>query len=205
MPSRKYSAWLERLGPDWQLPGLLAGVDEAGRGPLAGPVVAAAVILDDLLPIRGLADSKALSARKRERLFDEIRAKALACCIGEATVEEIDRLNILQATLLAMQRAVAGLRLCPKHVLVDGNRLPQLTMVAEAIVKGDATVPAISAASILAKVHRDRWCAQYHEAFPQYGFADHKGYGTVQHLAALRQHGACPEHRKTFSPVAAVL
>ena len=205
MPSRKYSAWLERLGPDWQLPGLLAGVDEAGRGPLAGPVVAAAVILDARQPIRGLADSKALSARQREKLFDEIRAKALACCIAEASVAEIDRLNILQATLLAMHRAVLGLRLLPQRVLVDGNRLPPLAMPALAIVKGDALVPAISAASILAKVHRDQLCQALHAAHPEYGFAQHKGYPTADHLAALRQHGACAVHRRSYAPVRAVL
>jgi len=180
-------------------------VDEAGRGPLAGPVVAAAVILDDLNPIQGLADSKKLTAARREKLYDEIRAKALCCSIAEASVEEIDQLNILQATMLAMRRAVEGLRLKPTKVLVDGNRLPVLDVLAEAIVKGDAKVPAISAASILAKVHRDRWCAQYHEQFPQYGFAAHKGYGTAEHMAALRAHGACPQHRKSFSPVAEVL
>jgi ribonuclease HII len=189
----------------WHGPGLIAGVDEAGRGPLAGPVVAAAVILDDLHPIRGLADSKKLTALKREKLFDEIRAKALCFSIAEASVEEIDALNILQATLLAMQRAVEGLRLKPSKVLVDGNRLPKLDVLAEAIVKGDDKEPAISAASILAKVHRDRWCVQYHELYPLYGFAGHKGYGTAEHLAALRQHGACPQHRRTFSPVAEVL
>lgn len=189
----------------WDTPGLVAGVDEAGRGPLAGPVVAAAVILDDLNPILGLADSKKLTASRREKLYDEIRAKALCCSIAEASVEEIDQLNILQATMLAMRRAVEGLRLKPTKVLVDGNRLPVLDVLAEAIVKGDAKVPAISAASILAKVHRDRWCAQYHEQFPQYGFAAHKGYGTAEHMAALRAHGACPQHRKSFSPVAEVL
>ena len=177
----------------------------AGRGPLAGPVVAAAVILDDLQPIKGLADSKILTALRREKLFDEIRAKALCCSIAEANVEEIDQLNILQATLLAMRRAVEGLRLKPKLVLVDGNRLPVLDMRAEAIVKGDATVPAISAASILAKVHRDRWCAELDQRYPQYGFAKHKGYGTAEHLAALRTLGACPQHRKTFRPVTDVL
>lgn len=186
----------------WHPPGLVAGVDEAGRGPLAGPVVAAAVILDDLHPIPGLADSKKLSAARREQLFDEIRAKALCCSIAEASVEEIDRLNILQATLLAMRRAVMGLRLKPVMVLVDGNRLPTIDVPAEAIVKGDALVPSISAASILAKVHRDRWCAQLHERYPQYGFAGHKGYGTAAHLTALREHGACPEHRRSFAPVA---
>ena len=189
----------------WSVEGLIAGVDEAGRGPLAGPVVAAAVILDERKPIHGLADSKKLSAKRREALFEEIRAKALCCSIAQAGVLEIDTLNILQATLLAMRRAVLGLRLPPKLVLVDGNRLPMLEMRAEAIVKGDATVPAISAASILAKVSRDRWCVDYHQLFPQYGFDQHKGYGTTDHLAALRQHGPCPEHRRTFRPVAECL
>lgn len=189
----------------WHPPGLVAGVDEAGRGPLAGPVVAAAVILDDQRPIAGLADSKKLSPARREALFDEIRAHALCFSIAEASVEEIDRLNILQATLLAMRRAVQGLRLKPVMVLVDGNRLPVLDVPAEAIVKGDARVQAISAASILAKVHRDRWCAQLHERYPQYGFGGHKGYGTAAHMAALRAHGACPEHRRTFAPVAQLL
>ena len=184
------------------MPGLVAGVDEAGRGPLAGPVVAAAVILDDLKPIAGLADSKKLSPAKRERLYDEIRAKALCCSVAEASVEEIDRLNILQATMLAMQRAVEGLRLKPAKVLVDGNRLPPLPMLAEAIVKGDSKVASISAASILAKVTRDRWCDRYHTEFPAYGFDGHKGYGTAEHLAALRQHGPCPQHRRSFAPVA---
>ena len=185
--------------------GIVAGVDEAGRGPLAGPVVAAAVILDDQQPIAGLADSKTLTAARRERLFDEIRAKALCCSIAEASVEEIDRLNILQATLLAMRRAVQGLRLKPTLALVDGNRLPRLDMPAEAIVKGDARVAAISAASILAKVTRDRWCAELHAQYPQYGFAGHKGYGTAEHLAALQAHGACPQHRRSFAPVARAL
>ena len=189
----------------WDVPGLIAGVDEAGRGPLAGPVVAAAVILDDLNPISGLADSKKLTPLRREQLFDEIRAKALCCSIAQASVEEIDQFNILQATLLAMRRAVEGLRLKPTKVLVDGNRLPVLDVLAEAIVRGDSLVPAISAASILAKVHRDRWCVEYHQQFPQYGFATHKGYGTAEHMAALREHGACPQHRKTFAPVAEVL
>ncbi len=189
----------------WSVEGLVAGVDEAGRGPLAGPVVAAAVILDDRKPIQGLADSKKLSAKRREALFDEIRAKALCCSIAQASVQEIDELNILQATLLAMRRAVLGLRLPPKLVLVDGNRLPVLEMRAEAIVKGDATVPSISAASILAKVSRDRWCVDYHQLFPEYGFDQHKGYGTPEHLAALRQQGPCPEHRRTFRPVTELL
>jgi ribonuclease HII len=189
----------------WDVSGLIAGVDEAGRGPLAGPVVAAAVILDDRHAIKGLADSKKLSARRREALFDEIRAKALCCSIAQASVEEIDEFNILQATLLAMRRAVMGLRLPPKLVLVDGNRLPVLDIRAEAIVKGDDKVPAISAASILAKVTRDRWCLEYHQQFPQYGFDQHKGYGTADHLAALRLHGPCPQHRRTFRPVTDLL
>ncbi|MFZ5568174.1 MAG: ribonuclease HII [Pseudomonadota bacterium] len=204
MPSRKFLQ-AEQAALMWDTPGLIAGVDEAGRGPLAGPVVAAAVILDDLHPIAGLADSKKLTALRREKLYDEIRAKALCCSIAEASVEEIDTLNILQATMLAMRRAVEGLRLKPAKVLVDGNRLPVLDVLAEAIVKGDAKVPAISAASILAKVHRDRWCAEVDREFPQYGFAGHKGYGTAEHMAALREHGACPQHRKSFAPVAEVL
>jgi ribonuclease HII len=195
----------EQLALAWDAPGLMAGVDEAGRGPLAGPVVAAAVMLDELQPIRGLADSKKLAPATRERLFDEIRSKALCCCIAEASVDEIDRLNILQATLLAMRRAVEGLRLRPQRVLVDGNRLPVLSVPAQAIVQGDTKVPAISAASILAKVHRDRLCAQLHERHPQYGFNAHKGYATEAHLAALREHGACAEHRRSFAPVRAVL
>jgi ribonuclease HII len=189
----------------WDTPGLIAGVDEAGRGPLAGPVVAAAVILDDRQPIAGLADSKTLSPSKRERLFDEIRAKALCCSIAEASVEEIDRLNILQATLLAMQRAVQGLRLKPAKVLVDGNRLPVLDVMAEAIVKGDSKVAAISAASILAKVHRDRLCEHWHDQYPMYGFDSHKGYGTAVHIQALREHGPCPWHRRSFAPVSGAL
>ena len=191
----------EQLGLRWDTPGLIAGVDEAGRGPLAGPVVAAAVILDDLQPIDGLADSKVLSPLARERLFDEIRAKALAFSIAEACVEEIDRLNILQATMLAMRRAVEGLRLLPQKVLVDGNRLPVLRITAEAIVGGDATVASISAASILAKVYRDRLCLEMDARFPAYGFAAHKGYATPEHLDALRRHGACEAHRRSYAPV----
>ena len=188
MRSRKSSKAPEQLGFSWHLPGLVAGVDEAGRGPLAGPVVAAAVILDELRPIRGLADSKVLAPRRREKLFDEI-----------------DELNILQATMLAMRRAVEGLRLVPQRVLVDGNRLPVLKVPAEAIVKGDATVAAISAASIVAKVSRDRLCAQLHERWPEYGFDGHKGYPTAAHLAALRRHGACPAHRRSYAPVRAAM
>jgi ribonuclease HII len=203
MPSKKSSKPepAQQVAFVWDLPGLIAGVDEAGRGPLAGPVVAAAVILDDLNPIAGLNDSKKLTALKREKLFDEIRAKALCCSIAQASVEEIDEINILQATLLAMRRAVEGLRLKPSKVLVDGNRLPVLDVLAEAIVRGDATVPAISAASILAKVTRDRWCATLDQQYPQYGFAGHKGYGTATHLAAIAAHGPCPWHRMSFAPL----
>ena len=195
----------EQVALPWDVPGLVAGVDEAGRGPLAGPVVAAAVILDDLKPIAGLADSKTLSPRQRERLSAEIHARALCFSVAQASVEEIDRLNILQATLLAMRRAVMGLRLKPHKVLVDGNRLPTLDIMAEAVVQGDQKVPAISAASILAKVARDRWCLEIDAEYPLYGFAAHKGYGTAQHLAALQRHGATPWHRRSFSPVARVL
>jgi ribonuclease HII len=204
MQSQKFLK-AEQVTLFWDSPGLIAGVDEAGRGPLMGPVVAAAVILNDLKPIKGLADSKKLTALQRDKLYDEIRAKALCCSVAMATVEEIDALNILQATMLAMKRAVEGLRLKPCKALIDGNRLPVLSMLAEAIVKGDALVPAISAASILAKVTRDRWCFEYDLEYPQYGFAGHKGYGTVAHLMALRAHGACPQHRRSFAPVAAVL
>ncbi len=201
MRSRK--SWpAEQRALDWDTAGLLAGVDEAGRGPLAGPVVAAAVILDDLQPIAGLNDSKKLSEKRREKLFDEILAKALCCSIAEASVQEIDQLNILQATLLAMRRAVEGLRLKPVKVLVDGNRLPVLDVRAEAVVQGDALVPAISAASILAKVHRDRLCAQLHAQYPAYGFDRHKGYGTAEHMQALTEHGPSPCHRTSFAPVA---
>ena len=196
---------MQQVALRWGANGLVAGVDEAGRGPLAGPVVAAAVILDDLNPIVGLADSKKLTALRRERLFDEIRGKALCFAVAQASVEEIDSLNILQATLLAMRRAVLGLRLPPKLVLVDGNRLPVLPMRCEAIVKGDSLIAAISAASILAKVTRDRWCDEIDLQYPAYGFAQHKGYGTAQHLSALQANGASPLHRKTFAPVRGML
>jgi ribonuclease HII len=186
----------------WDTPGLVAGVDEAGRGPLCGPVVAAAVILNDKMPIVGLADSKKLTALRRERLYDEILAKALCCSIAQASATEIDELNILQATMLAMQRAVQGLRLKPNKVLVDGNRLPRLDVLAEAIVGGDAVVPAISAASILAKVTRDRLLLDLHQKHPGYGFDRHKGYGTAEHLAALQSLGPLSEHRRSFAPVA---
>jgi ribonuclease HII len=183
--------------------GLIAGVDEAGRGPLAGPVVAAAVILDDGKRILGLADSKVLTPLQRDRLYDKIREKALCCSVGQASVQEIDELNIFHATMLAMKRAVEGLRLKPVKVLVDGNRLPKLEMLSEAIVDGDAKIRSISAASIIAKVTRDRMLAELHVQFPQYGFAAHKGYSTPEHLEALRVHGPCVHHRKHFAPVAA--
>ena len=246
----------EQCALDFDVPGLVAGVDEVGRGPLAGPVVAAAVILDPARRIRGLADSKTLGAARREALAEEIRAKALCVAIGSATVEEIDAFNILQATLLAMRRAVDALRLKPVKVLVDGNQLPVLAVRAECVVGGDARVKAISAASIvakvhrdalclqldalrlrpvkvlvdgnqlpvlqvraeciiggdarvkaisaasiIAKVHRDRLCLQLDALHPQYGFAQHKGYASPEHLAALRRHGASPVHRRSFAPV----
>ena len=184
---------------------LIAGLDEAGRGPLAGPVFAAAVILDPARSIVGLADSKKLSAARREQLAVEIRSKALAWALGRAEVVEIDRLNILQAALLAMQRAVAALPIAPAQALVDGNRCPPLACPCRAIVKGDATVPAISAASILAKVARDAELCELHDRYPHYGFAQHKGYPTAAHLDALRRFGPCPEHRRSFAPVTAVL
>jgi ribonuclease HII len=184
---------------------LLAGVDEAGRGPWVGPVVAAAVILDPMRPILGLADSKKLAEKKRESLELEIKACALSFCVQEASIEEIDELNILQATLLAMRRAVLGLGLQPQVVLVDGNRLPALPMPTHALVGGDGYVSAIQAASILAKVHRDRWCHALDQEYPGYGFASHKGYGTAKHQQALLALGVTPWHRKTFAPVANIL
>ena len=206
MPSKKSSpASLVQKPLDWDPVGLMAGVDEAGRGPLAGPVVAAAVILDDSKRINGLADSKVLTALARERLYDTIREKAMCCAVGEASVEEIDTLNILHATMLAMRRAVEGLRLKPVKVLVDGNRLPKWDVLSEAIVDGDAKVKSISAASIVAKVTRDRMLVELHAQFPQYGFASHKGYSTPEHLEALRLHGPCVHHRRHFAPVAAQL
>jgi ribonuclease HII len=184
---------------------LVAGVDEAGRGPLAGPVYAAAVILDPAAPIAGLADSKKLSAAKRERLFDIIRRDAKAWAIASASVEEIDRINILQASLLAMQRAVAGLAPQPGRILVDGLHCPPVSMPARAIVKGDAREPAISAASILAKVARDREMQKLHAQYPHYGFNAHKGYGTAVHIAALAVHGVSPVHRRSYAPVKKLL
>lgn len=180
---------------------LIAGVDEAGRGPLVGNVVAAAVILDPNNPIAGLADSKVLSEKKREALYGEIQEKALAFCISFASPKEIDEINILHASMLAMKRAVEGLKIQPHHVLVDGNRLPRWSYSAEAIVKGDAKEPAIGAASILAKVARDREMLALHERHPGYGFAQHKGYPTKAHMAALNALGPLPEHRRSFGPV----
>lgn len=183
----------------------ICGVDEAGRGPLAGPVCAGAVILDPARPIAGLADSKKLSEKRRDALAVEIKEKALAWAVAYASVEEIDRLNILQATLLAMQRAVAGLSLRPTEILVDGNRLPSFDLPARAIVGGDATVAAISAASILAKTARDAEMLRLHLTAPAYGLDRHKGYGTAAHLEALRVHGAAAFHRRSFAPVREVL
>ncbi len=180
---------------------LLAGVDEVGRGPLVGSVVTAAVILDPEQPIEGLADSKKLSEKRREVLFDEIQQKALAWCIAEGTVEEIDQINILHATMLAMQRAVAGLNPAAEFVLVDGNRCPELPCPSMPVVKGDARHAAISAASILAKVYRDRQMAELEKEYPGYGFAKHKGYPTKQHFTALQELGPTPHHRRSFKPV----
>ncbi|HEV3105303.1 MAG TPA: ribonuclease HII [Trinickia sp.] len=180
---------------------IVCGVDEAGRGPLAGPVVAAAVILDPKRRIRGLDDSKVLSAKKREALYEKIVERSLAYCVASASVEEIDTLNILHATMLAMKRAVEGLALMPTLVKIDGNRCPVLAVRSEAIIGGDALVPSISAASILAKVTRDRMLCELHERFPVYGFNAHAGYGTPQHLAALVEHGPCEHHRRSFAPV----
>lgn len=179
----------------------LAGVDEVGRGPLAGDVVAAAVILDPQRPIEGLNDSKKLTEKRREALFEDIQNRAAAWCIARASVAEIDQLNILQASLLAMTRAVEGLARAPEHVLVDGNRLPKWDFSAEAVVKGDSRHPAISAASILAKVARDREMVAFDEQYPGYGFAGHKGYPTKTHLAALEKLGVTPIHRTSYAPV----
>lgn len=180
---------------------LVAGVDEVGRGPLVGAVVTAAVILDPTQPIAGLADSKTLSEKRRLALFDEIVEKALCWSLGRAEPEEIDRLNILHATMLAMQRAVAGLTVVPEYVLIDGNRCPSLPMPSQAVVKGDSRVAEISAASILAKVTRDREMTELDSRFPQYGFAQHKGYPTALHLERLAEYGATELHRRSFAPV----
>ena len=183
---------------------VIAGCDEVGRGPLAGDVVAAAVILGDFIP-EGLDDSKKLSEKKRERLFPEIKSHAVAFAIGRASVSEIDELNILNASLLAMKRAVEALAVKPHHVLVDGNKLPTWDYSAEAVVGGDGTVPAISAASILAKVTRDQELIALDAKYPEYGFAKHKGYPTAQHMAAIKAHGVLPIHRRSFGPIARLL
>jgi ribonuclease HII len=189
----------EFVRPSFQL---IAGVDEVGRGPLIGAVVTAAVILDPARPIQGLADSKKLSEKKRLQLADEIREKAQCWSLGRAEVAEIDQLNILHATMLAMTRAVAGLRIQPEWTLIDGNRVPvDLVGAASAVVKGDALVPEISAASILAKVARDAEMQQLHELHPEYNFAAHKGYPTAEHLAAIKKYGILAEHRRSFKPV----
>ena len=182
--------------------GLVCGVDEAGRGPLAGPVVAAAVILDPARPIAGLNDSKKLSAKKRVALAGLIRERALAWSVAEASVEEIDQLNILHASMLAMQRAVAALQVTPERALIDGNRCPSLAIPAEAVVQGDAKVAAIAAASILAKTVRDEGMLGLHAQYPHYGFDRHMGYPTAAHCAALAAHGVSPVHRRSFAPVA---
>ena len=183
---------------------VIAGCDEVGRGPLAGDVVAAAVILGDFIP-EGLDDSKKLSEKKRERLFPEIKSHAVAFAIGRASVSEIDELNILNASLLAMKRAVEALAVKPHHVLVDGNKLPTWDYSSEAVVGGDGTVPAISAASILAKVTRDQELIALDAKYPEYGFAKHKGYPTAQHMAAIKAHGILPIHRRSFGPIARLL
>lgn len=204
-PPRKTGAANPKAGQpslDFNSPlDIVCGVDEAGRGPLAGPVVAAAVILDPKRRIRGLDDSKVLNAKTREALYEKIVERSIAYCVASASVEEIDTLNILHATMLAMKRAVEGLAVVPTLAKIDGNRCPVLSIRSEAIIGGDALVPAISAASILAKVTRDRMLFDLHERYPMYGFDAHVGYGTPQHLAALASHGPCEHHRRSFAPV----
>ncbi|WP_118179363.1 ribonuclease HII [Paraburkholderia phosphatilytica] len=193
---------LTQSGFDFNAPDeVICGVDEAGRGPLAGPVVAAAVILDPERPIRGLDDSKVLPAAKREALYEKIVERSLAWCVASASVDEIDTLNILHATMLAMRRAVEGLSVTPTLARIDGNRCPVLSIRSEAVIGGDALVKSISAASIIAKVTRDRMLVDLHRTFPMYGFDAHAGYGTPQHLEALRVHGPCEHHRRSFAPV----
>ena len=201
MSEQNQQVELDLFAPEKSASQLVCGVDEVGRGPLCGPVVTAAVILDPQNPIAGLNDSKKLSEKKREALFEEIREKALAWCIARADVEEIDELNILHATMLAMQRAVAGLSVQPDLALIDGNRCPQLPCRAEAVIKGDGKVPEIGAASILAKVARDREMAEMEKLYPGYGIDGHKGYPTKVHMEALKQLGATPVHRRSFKPV----
>jgi len=188
-----------------EYPLLTAGVDEVGRGPLAGPVVAAAVILDPEKPIEGLADSKKLSEKKREYLYPLIREYAISYCVAQASVEEIDELNILQASLLAMKRAIEGLAITPEFVLVDGNKPPDISIPLETIIKGDSLIASISAASILAKVDRDRMMVEYHKQYPEFSFHKHKAYGSRQHMAELAMHGPLEIHRKTFAPVRKLL
>tara|TARA_R110001583_G_scaffold12207_2_gene54220 strand:- start:762 stop:1361 length:600 start_codon:yes stop_codon:yes gene_type:complete len=190
---------------DFNVPELTAGVDEVGRGPLCGDVVTAAVILDPENPIAGLNDSKKLTEKRREALFDEIQQKALSFCVARASVAEIDDINILQASLLAMHRAVAGLSIQPEYVLVDGNKVPKWPYKAEAVVKGDSRVPAIAAASILAKVTRDREMVALDSVYPGYGIAGHKGYPTKVHMEALQRLGVTPIHRRSYAPVRAAL
>ena len=186
-------------------PELTAGVDEVGRGPLAGPVVAAAVILDPARPIEGLADSKKLTEKKREALYPLIKEHAISYAVAESSVEEIDEINILQASLLAMKRAIEALHIKPEHVLVDGNKAPDVTISVDTIVKGDTKVASISAASILAKVDRDRLMVDYHRQYPDFSFHKHKAYGSKQHMLELNEHGPLPVHRKTFAPVRKLL
>jgi len=186
-------------------PILTAGVDEVGRGPLAGPVVAAAVILKPDHTIVGLADSKKLSEKKREFLYPQIQEQSISYALGEASVEEIDAINILQASLLAMKRAIEGLSITPEHVLVDGNKAPDIHISVDTVVKGDSRVASISAASILAKVYRDRMMVEYHQEYPQFSFHKHKAYGSKLHMEELNEHGPLPVHRKTFAPVRKLL
>ncbi|MBQ0797590.1 ribonuclease HII [Zhongshania sp.] len=196
---------IDDLFAEFDVPDLTAGVDEVGRGPLCGDVVTAAVILDPENPIVGLNDSKKLTEKRREAFFIEIKDKALSYCVARASVAEIDELNILQASLLAMHRAVAGLAVQPEFVLVDGNKVPNWPYRAQAVVKGDSRVPAIAAASILAKVTRDREMAEFESVYPGYGIAGHKGYPTKVHLAALQKLGVTPIHRRSYAPVRAIL
>jgi len=194
------------MEPELYLPeGRIAGVDEAGRGPLAGPVIAGAVILDPDKPIEGLRDSKRLSASRRDELFDQIRERALAWAVGRADVEEIDRINILQATMLAMSRAVEALQPSADHALIDGNRCPDLSCTSRAIIKGDSKVPAISAASIMAKVTRDREMLDLDRRYPGYGLAQHKGYPSKAHIEALESLGVTPVHRRSYAPVRRII
>ena len=196
---------MKNLGLDLRTSGLVAGVDEVGRGPLVGDVVAAAVILDPERPIDGLTDSKKLSEKRREQLAIQIREYALSWSIGVATPSEIDKINILHASMLAMKRAVEGLSVAPDHVQVDGNRCPKVNYTVEAVVKGDAKIAAIGAASIIAKVYRDQQMLELDTQYPQYGFARHKGYPTSEHLKLLQQNGVLPQYRRSFGPVKRLL